>query len=257
MHQLRVESDHLKTSKFSHGFFTRCGGVSTGVYQSLNCGFGSNDDKGSVAENRAIVLRELQAETHQLITPYQQHTTNVVIAEHGWEPDKAPVADAIVTTVPQLAIGILTADCAPVLFMEPEAGIIGAAHAGWRGALGGVLENVIDVMTDLGGTKENILATVGPTISVKHYEIGPEFMDVFIRECGENEKFFVKNEDTNKFHFNLTGFIISRLKSKGLNLVDTLNYCTYENESLFFSYRRNFHNSIGDYGRQISAIIIN
>jgi YfiH family protein len=238
-----------------HGFFTREGGVSEGIYASLNCGLGSADGREPVAENRARVARRLGTEPARLISAHQVHSPRVLVADGPW-PGPAPQADAIVTRTPGLAVGVLTADCAPVLFADHEAGIVGAAHAGWRGALSGVIEATLDAMENLGARRERIHAAVGPCISQAAYEVGREFRDGFLQAGAANAAFFKSGADQDHFQFDLPGYCLKRLQEAGLAGCESLGLCTYENESLFFSYRRSSHRSEGDYGRQISAMLI-
>lgn len=257
MPQSRIESPALSVQGISHGFFTRVGGVSTGDYASLNCGYGSHDDCYNVKKNREIVVDLLSNVGAPLLTPYQHHSADVVVATEAWDHNSAPKGDAIVTQSDDLVIGILTADCAPVLFADPSSRTIAAAHAGWRGALAGILENTVEAMVAIGAHRRNIIASIGPSLHVENFEVGAEFYEEF---CTRDEKFaafFEINPHSGKHHFNLTEFAKARLISNGIASVDTSQFCTYSNESLFYSYRRNMHDSIDDYGRQISVIAIN
>jgi hypothetical protein len=239
-----------------HGFFTRQGGVSSGVYASLNCGPGSRDDAVNVAENRARVAEILGAYPGNLLTVFQKHSADAVIAEKPWKPDKMPEADAIVTAKPGLAIGVLTADCAPVLLCDREARVIGAAHAGWRGALAGILEATVKAMKKLGAKPERITAVIGPTISQKAYEVGSEFVEHFLAEAPESGAFFITDEGSGEPHFDLAGYVGERLARAGVGSIADLGLCTYCEETRLFSYRRSQHHGEGDYGRQISAILL-
>lgn len=245
----------------THGFFTRRGGVSEGIYESLNCGFGSHDSHDAVAENRRLVGKALGVEGSVLLTPYQHHSADAVIVTtpqpDGWAGGSAPKADAVVTAVPGVLIGILTADCAPVLFADPQEKVVGAAHSGWRGAVGGVLTSTIEAMEQLGAKRANIRAVVGPTISVKNYEVGPEFVAQFVAQDESYRRFFTEPQAGQRPHFDLPAFVVAQLQAAGIGEVAALDACTYENESLFYSYRRNCHQSIEDYGRHISAIGLN
>jgi YfiH family protein len=240
----------------SHGFFTRQGGVSGGIYESLNCGPGSRDEPAKVTENRARVAELLGAEPNRLLTLYQKHSAEAVIAEKPWKDGKAPEADAIVTAKPGLAIGILTADCAPVLFCDPEARVIGAAHAGWRGALAGVVEATVKAMSKLGARPERIAAVIGPTISQEAYEVGAEFMQQFVAGEPESTAFFITDEGTGEPHFDLPAYVADRLARAGVGSIADLSLCTYCEETRLFSYRRSQHHGEDDYGRQISAILL-
>jgi polyphenol oxidase len=239
-----------------HGFFTRLGGVSTGIYSSLNCGPGSNDDPNSVAENRARVAEMLGAAPDKLVTLFQVHSAKAVAAKKPWAPDKAPEADAVVTNVPGIAIGVLTADCAPILLCDPEARVIGAAHAGWKGALSGIAEATVDAMVSLGARPERIAATIGPAISQKAYEVGADYVAKFVAEDPDAAPFFAVDEDSGEPHFDLTGYVAERLARAGLASITDLGLCTYCDETRLFSYRRSQHHGEPDYGRQISAILL-
>ena len=231
-----------------HGFFTRQGGVSDGLYDSLNCGPGSDDDGGAVAENRARVAAHLGAQT--LLSLHQIHSDKVVtVTDADWPSDR-PQADAMVTDRPGIALGALAADCAPVLFADPDAGVIGAAHSGWKGALGGVLEATVEAMRALGA--RDIRAVVGPTISQRAYEVGPEFLERFMDEDPEFSMFFAQGRD-DRYQFDLPGFALSRLRAAGAE-AEWCGHCTYSDPARFFSYRRTTHAREPDYGRQVSAI---
>jgi polyphenol oxidase len=238
-----------------HGFFTREGGVSEGIYASLNCGLGSADGREQVAENRARVALRLGGDPARLISAHQVHSARALIADAPW-PGAAPQADAIVTHTPGLAIGVLTADCAPVLFADHEARVVGVAHAGWRGALSGVIEAALDAMESIGARRDRIHAAVGPCISQAAYEVGREFRDGFLQTGAANAAFFKSGADEYHFQFDLPGYCLKRLQEAGIARCESLGLCTYESESLFFSYRRSSHRSEGDYGRQISAMLI-
>jgi len=240
----------------AHGFFTRLGGVSDGIYASLNCGPGSRDEPANVTENRARVAGLLGAAPGALLTAYQRHTNTAVVAEAPWAKDKIPEADAIVTRVPGLAIGILTADCAPVLFCDAEARVIGAAHAGWRGALSGIIEATVDAMTGLGAERQRISAVVGPAISQGAYEVGQDYQERFMAEDPDSAAFFVTDEGSGEPHFDLTGYVAERLARAGVGEIVDLGLCTYYDETRLFSYRRSQHHREEDYGRQISAIVL-
>ena len=242
-------------SSINHGFFTRNGGVSEGIYESLNAGFGSNDDSANVTVNRQRIADKLGIAPENLITPYQKHTGTAVIANEPWKREDAPVADAVVTNTPGIAVAILTADCAPVLFADPIAKVVAAAHSGWRGAIGGILGATVEKMLSLGATKDNIIAVTGPSLSQAAYEVGPEFKDEFLKEAATNERFFDENRGP-KPHFDLPAYVDQKLKELGVTSSSSLQLCTYTRESLFYSYRRSVHNKEGDYGRQISAILL-
>lgn len=239
-----------------HGFFTRQGGVSEGVYQSLNCGFGSGDEPDKVRRNRELVAAKLGSEAAKLLTVRQVHSNRAVIATAEWPISAQPEADALVTASRGLAIGVLTADCTPILFADAEVGVIGAAHAGWRGAMTGIIESVIELMETLGSSRDRIFVAIGPTISQQSYEVGEEFRDAFLADQPSNALFFTKVDIGRRPHFDLPGYCRERLQRIGVEKVDDVGLCTYKSESLFYSYRRSVHRSEGDYGRQISAIVL-
>lgn len=250
-----LTSPELQSENIIHGFFTREGGVSDGIYASLNCGPGSQDAKASVEENRARVASSFGVEAGALKTLYQIHSPNVhVITEDG--ALAGIEADAWVTNKPNIMIGILTADCAPVLFMDESQQVIGAAHAGWKGAFYGVLEATIEAMLQLGATKETIKAVVGPTIAAASYEVGEDFYTRFLEQSEQNKIFFASSNQKDHYFFNLPEYVTSRLHSHGVSAVTSLNRDTYAEENLFFSYRRSCHRNEKDYGRQLSAIMI-
>ena len=242
--------------KLKHGFFTREGGVSSGVYEGLNCGYGSGDDNTNIDQNRSIAMAKLGINRQNLNTIHQIHSTNVVVAKVSWALDDRPKADAIVTDKPGLAIGIMTADCTPVLFADPEAGVIGAAHAGWRGAFGGVLLGTIEKMEQLGADRSQIIAAVGPCIHQASYEVGPEFTDQFLTKNPQNSRFFIPSSQDNHHLFDLPGFVLSKLSVLGLSVVQSVSEDTYADETKFYSYRRATHTKEADYGRCLSAIIL-
>jgi YfiH family protein len=238
----------------AHGFFTRCGGVSRGGYASLNCGLGSKDDPAAVERNRARVAAFLGADA--LITAHQVHGAMAVAARGAWRQAERPRADAIVTATPRLAVGVLTADCAPVLFADAAAGIVAAAHAGWRGALMGVLESTLARMEELGGCRDRVDAAVGPCIGQAAYEVGPEFEAEFLGRDAANARFFWRQAPQGRPHFDLAGYCEQRLLQAGVGRVRTLAPCTYAEADDFFSYRRSRALKQADYGRQISAIVL-
>jgi YfiH family protein len=238
----------------AHGFFTRRGGVSAGGYASLNCGLGSKDDPAAVQENRTRVTACLGAAG--LITAHQVHSASAVIAAAPWRREERPRADGIVTATPGLAVAVLTADCAPVLFADPAARIVAAAHAGWRGALGGVIESTLATMEKLGGRRERIRAAVGPAIGQAAYEVGPEFEAEFLDKDAASRPFFSRQGPNRRHHFDLAGYCVQRLARAGVGTVRTLAPCTYAHSDDFFSYRRSRAQNEADYGRQISAIVL-
>ncbi|MGQ0672920.1 MAG: peptidoglycan editing factor PgeF [Hyphomicrobium sp.] len=239
-----------------HGFFTREGGVSDGLYRSLNCGAGSNDDRVSVIENRSRVAEHLGSPIGDVVTLFQVHSADALVVDRAVPREDLPRADALVTRTRGLAIGVLTADCTPVLFADPAAGVVAAAHAGWRGALGGILEATVAAMETLGATRKGIRCAIGPCISQRAYEVGTEFETEFLAKHSDYKRYFQRPGRTEKPRFDLPGFVEGRLKHLALGVVERSAPCTYENESLFFSYRRSQHRNQPDYGRQISAIVV-
>lgn len=238
----------------AHGFFTRDGGVSTGIYAGLNCGLGSRDDKALVSENRRRVARHLSA--LDLVTLHQVHSAAAIVVEHAIAYADLPRADGIVTRTRGLAIGVLTADCAPVLFADAVAGVIGAAHAGWRGALAGVLEATIETMESIGARRADIRAAIGPCISRDAYEVGPEFEAQFLSENPENSRFFHRPQPRARPHFDLPGYVESRLSRLGLAGLDRQSPCSVAQSEMLFSYRRSQQSKESDYGRQVAAIAL-
>lgn len=240
----------------AHGFFTRRGGVSQGLYDSLNIGLGSRDDRESVLENRRRIAGLLGVEPARLVAPFQHHSADVAVVDAPWRPGEAPRADALVTATPGLAIAISTADCGPVLFYDSRARVVGAAHAGWKGAYSGILEATIEAMEGLGANRARITAVLGPTISAKSYEVGGEFVARFIDADGGNARFFSPSSREGHAMFDLPAYILSRLKAAGVGRASDLGLCTYMDEDRFFSYRRATHRGEEDYGRLMSAIAL-
>ncbi len=238
-----------------HAFFTREGGVSEGIYASLNGGLGSRDDANHVRENRARMASTMNVAPENLLTAYQVHSPDVAIAESAWDSTTRPHADAIVTRMPDLAIGITTADCGPVLFADPKAGVIGAAHAGWKGALTGVLESTVAAMEKLGAERNGIIAAVGPLIRQRSYEVGAEFVDRFTAADPGYATYFITSERDGHAMFDLAGFIRARLEQAGVLMIDDLGNDTYADDR-FFSYRRSVHRKEPDYGRHVHAIAL-
>jgi YfiH family protein len=239
----------------AHGFFTRRGGVSQGDYASLNCGFGTKDDPAAVRENRARVMAALSA--RDLLTAHQIHSATAVTVEKTWAPEARPRADAIVTATRGLALGVLTADCAPVLFADATAKVVAAAHAGWRGALGGVLEATLAAMERLGASRAGVQAAVGPCIGQPAYQVGFEFKEEFLRGDPDSAPFFVQpdGDSAARPHFDLSGYVAHRLSRAGIAVAQT-SPCTSTQAEHFFSYRRSQAQKEADYGRQISAIVL-
>ncbi len=238
-----------------HAFFTRQGGVSDGIYASLNGGIGSSDEPSKVHENRRRMAEALRVAPDAMISVYQVHSPDAVLVEGPWTGDR-PKADAMVTAVPGLALSITTADCGPVLFADAGARVIGAAHAGWRGAVTGVLEATIEAMERLGAKRQDIVAVLGPTISQAAYEVGPDFIKRFAEEAPGHERFFKAATKPDHAMFDLPGFIGARLETAGIREFTDLGLCTYSDEERFFSYRRTTHRKEPDYGRLISAIAL-
>ncbi|SNR47511.1 peptidoglycan editing factor PgeF [Puniceibacterium sediminis] len=237
-------------SPLSHGFFTRKGGASSGVFAGLNCGTGSTDQTEIVAINRARVAEALQVSANHLVGVHQVHSADVVTLTGPLE-DK-PKADGMVTATPGIALSVLTADCQPVLFADAKNGVIGAAHAGWRGALDGVLERTVDAMEALGANREDITAVIGPAISQRAYEVGPEFFETFMIEDPQYARFFA-NGAGDRLHFDLPAFGLYRLRLAGVS-AEWTRHCTYSDAERFYSYRRTTHDKEADYGRLISTI---
>jgi polyphenol oxidase len=244
------------TEGISHGFFTRQGGISEGIYASLNCGPGSRDAAANVKENRARVAEILGVGPGNLLSLHQKHSAEAVIVDKTWADGKGPQADAMVTAKPGLALGVLTADCAPVLFYDGEARVIGAAHAGWRGALAGIVEATVGAMIKLGAKPERISAAIGPAISQKAYEVGADYKEQFLAKEPRSETFFITDDGSGEPHFDLPGYVAERLARAGVGAIDDLALCTYCDETGLFSYRRSQHHGEDDYGRQISAIVL-
>ncbi|URQ75479.1 MAG: peptidoglycan editing factor PgeF [Candidatus Ochrobactrum gambitense] len=240
--------------RIAHGFFTRKGGVSDGIYAGLNVGAGSDDVAEHVAENRRRVAESLGVEPDHLLTVHQVHSPDVLHVTAPFDSPR-PKADAMVTNIPGIALGALSADCGPVLFADHEAGVIGSAHAGWRGAFSGVLENTIDAMIGLGAKRENIVAVLGPTIGPDNYEVGPEFYAEFLSKDPAYARYFRASDKPDHKLFDLWTFITDRLTKAGVQ-AESLRQCTYADEDQFFSYRRTTHRKEPDYGRQIAAIAI-
>src|SRR5882757_6862443 len=238
-----------------HAFFSREGGVSEGVYAALNGGLGSRDDPARVVENRRRMAEQLGVSPTHLVSVHQIHSPDVVVATGPWNGTARPKADALVTRTEDLAISVTTADCGPILFVDPNVRVIGAAHAGWKGALTGVLESTIDAMEKLGADRSGIVAAIGPLIRQDSYEVGSEFVERFIEADAENGMFFIPGERDGHAMFDLAGFIRRRLENAGVLMVDDLGIDTYSDER-FFSYRRSVHRKEADYGRHVHAIAL-
>jgi YfiH family protein len=251
-----ISVESLAVDGIRHRFFTREGGVSGGIFASLNCGFGSADAAENVAENRRRALAALGLPPHRLATCYQVHSAEVVTVEAVWPREESPRADALVTRVPGIALGILTADCAPVLFADAEARVVGAAHAGWRGAVGGVLEATVAAMERLGARVDRLRAAIGPCIGRASYEVGPEFPAPFLAESPENARFFSAGRKPDHPHFDLAGYVASRLHRLGLRRIEMSGGDTAAEPDRLFSYRRSRLQGEPDYGRELSAICL-
>ena len=235
-----------------HGFLGRRGGVSVGEVAGLNVGYGSSDDREAIAENRRRAIDAVLPGA-ELATVHQVHSANALFAAEPWPQDQRPNADAMVTDRRGLLLGILTADCAPVLFADSEAGVVGAAHAGWRGALGGITDSTIAAMEELGATREHISAAVGPCIAQLSYEVGEDFRRQFEEQEPGSDRFFAESA-TGKPHFDLQAYVVHRLLAAGIEQVEALHLDTYAHPDRFYSYRRSTHRGEADYGRQVSLI---
>ncbi len=246
----------LASPRLRHGFFTRQGGVSEGLYQSLNCGFGSADRHDCVAENRGRAMAMLGVDAGDLATVHQKHTNAVVAVDARWPEDRRPVADAMVTVQPGRALGILTADCAPVLLADADAKVVAAAHAGWRGAIGGVVENTVAAMVAAGARRQHIAAAIGPCIAQDSYQVGAEFVAVFTAQDAGNARYFSAPDGEGRQHFDLTAYVAGRLAAAGVGQIEVVEADTCADEQRFFSFRRATRRGESDYGRQISAIAL-
>jgi polyphenol oxidase len=238
-----------------HAFFTREGGVSGGIYGSLNGGVGSNDDPAHVEENRRRMAEQLGVSPERFLSVWQTHSPDVVVTTGPWQGETRPLADAIVTRTQGLAIGATAADCGPVLFVDPGARVIGAAHAGWKGALTGILESTVDAMEKLGAERSGIVAAIGPLIRQHSYEVGGEFVERFIEADAENGRFFIPSARSGHSMFDLAGFIRMRLENSGVLVIDDTGIDTYSDER-FYSYRRSVHRKEPDYGRHVHSIAL-
>lgn len=249
-----AQLDSLAANGIRHGFFTRAGGVSDGIYGGLNVGAGSQDSPGNVAENRRRVAEWMAVRPERLLSLNQVHSPDAIVVREPFAGTR-PKADAMVTDRPGIALGVLGADCGPVLFADAQAGVIGAAHAGWKGALTGILEATIAAMERLGALRERIAAVLGPSIAAQSYEVGPEFVSRFIAGDAANERYFEASPRQGHAMFDLKTYTVDRLAGQGVQ-AGKIDLCTYREEALFFSYRRATHRKEPDYGRQISAIVL-
>jgi len=251
----QVEVNRAVTlGQLPHGFLGRRGGISIGEMAGLNVGYGSSDDREAIAGNRRLAVAAVLPDS-ELATVHQIHSAEVVVADRAWPQGERPRADAMVTDTPNLLLGILTADCAPVLFADHHAVVVGAAHAGWRGALAGVTDATIEAMEELGARRENIHAAVGPCIAQPFYEVDESFRTRFLDDDADNVRFFVTG-NAGKPHFDLEAYVVHRLVAAGIGEVEALNLDTYADADRFFSFRRSTHRGEADYGRQLSAIAI-
>jgi hypothetical protein len=238
-----------------HAFFTREGGISRGLYDSLNGGLGSDDDPANVAENRRRMSERMGVVPSRFLSPWQIHSPDAVVVSTPWAAASRPRADAIVTRAEKLAIGITAADCGPILFVDPNARVIGAAHAGWKGALTGILESTVEAMEQLGAERSGIVAAIGPLIRQHSYEVGGEFVERFIEADAGNSLFFIPSTRAGHAMFDLAGFIRMRLENAGVLMIDDIGVDTYSDDR-FYSYRRSVHRNEPDYGRHVHAIAL-
>ena len=252
---IKLTSKLLTLPGVSHGFFGRRGGVSTGMYASLNCGPGSGDARDAVMENRGRAMEALGGDA-RLVTLYQVHSAKAIAVEETWDIGANPRADGLVTRIPGIALGILTADCAPVLMFDAQARVIGAAHAGWQGAFSGIVESVLSAMTRFGAKASRVRTVIGPSIGPDAYEVGPEFHARFVAAEAQNARFFRRPSPAAQWHFDLPAYVAHRLNRAGAGSVDLIGRCTYWEEDDFFSYRRTTHRKEQDYGRQLSVIAL-
>ena len=237
-----------------HGFFTRQGGFSSGIYSSLNTGYGANEDNDVIAKNRRVVADALGA--RDVVTPYQYHSAVALVVDDVWDSLSPPKADALVTKTKGIAIAVNTADCTPVIFSSVDGSVIGVAHSGWKGTVGGVLEATVEAMENLGVARCDIRAAIGPTISQANYEVGPEFVEQFVSDNPDSADLFIPSVKQGHSMFDLPDCVARRLGALGLAGVENLGLCTYGDEERFFSYRRMTHRGEPDYGRQMSAIAL-
>lgn len=249
-----IKSDLFNTDTVKHGFFTREGGASTGVYKGLNCGAGSNDKSENVATNKHEAMQQLGLSGNDLATLYQIHSTDVLLIEDKKAFDNKPKADGMVTRQPGIALGILTADCVPLLFADMENKVIGAAHSGWKGSVGNIASKVIELMIKEGANRSNIKVAIGPAIQQKSYEVGPTFPGPFLQLDPRNDRFFVPSIKDGHHMFDLTGFVKNQLIDQNIGGVELIERDTCAEEDRFYSYRRMSKKGEADYGRLLSAI---
>jgi YfiH family protein len=251
-----VRLDALRVDGVRHAFFTREGGVSQGVYATLNGGVGSRDAPHAVAENRARMAAEVWVSPAALLVPFQVHSSDVIAVSAPWTWENRPRCDGLVTATPGLALGVTGADCGMLLFADPFSRVIGAAHAGWKGALNGVVEATVSAMVSLGAKIEAIRAGLGPCIAQESYEVGPEFLAAFLKGDPGSQKFFVASVNQGREMFDLHGYIADRARRAGLQHFEDSGLDTYGDEARFFSYRRTTHRKEGEYGRLVAAIAL-
>lgn len=251
-----VTQAELYLPGLAHAFFTRQGGVSEGIYKGLNTGLGSDDKRADVLENRRRVLEHFGEQTNSIAGCHQIHSVDVITLSERSAARERPKADALVTGLRGVPLSIQTADCGPVLFADTQSGVVGAAHAGWKGATGGILENTIAAMEKIGAQRQNIVAVLGPTISQANYEVGPEFAERLTNLNNEYDQYLIASQRAEHFMFDLPAFIVRALKESGIAHVGWTGHCTYADEQNFFSYRRTTHRAEADYGRQTSAIML-
>jgi polyphenol oxidase len=253
---MMIKAATLALPGIRHGFFTRTGGVSDGLYATLNGGIGSRDAAAHVAENRARMAAALEVEPDRFLTAYQIHSAQVIVAEKPWPPGERPRGDAVVTRTPGIAVGVTTADCGPLLLADAQAGVIAAAHAGWRGALAGIVEATVDAMERQGAERGRIRAALGPMIRQANYEVGPDLIARFAAEEPASDRFFRPAARDGHALFDLAGHIGARLERAGIRQFEDLQFCTYADAARFFSFRRSTHRGEGDYGRHVNAIAL-
>ena len=252
-----LQIEQFNRKNIQHAFFTRHGGKSIGLYTALNCGIGSNDNISSVLDNRALAMKALYLSASSLVTCYQTHSSKMIVINKANRYATKHDGDGLVTSLPKVCLGILTADCSPILFSDEKNGVIGAAHAGWKGALNGILESTVNGMSSQGAEIDHIVCAIGPTIGPRSYEVGPEFKEAFLDSDSICSQFFTKSRRLGHYMFDLPGFIISRLSKIGINTVFNIDRDTYSDETNFYSYRRSSHKNQDDYGRLLSTIVIN
>jgi YfiH family protein len=245
-----------RLKRVRHAFFTRAGGVSQGVYASLNGGLGSNDDPASVTENRRRMTAALGVPEGALAMAYQVHSPSAVVTDRAWQRGERPRADAVVTNTPNLAVGVTVADCGPILLADDDAGVVAAVHAGWKGALDGVVEAAIREMERLGAQRARIVAALGPLIRRESYEVGPEFAERFRQADSYNRVYFSMSDRVGHYMFDLPRYIVERLLLARVGTIQDLGVDTYGDEERFFSYRRSVHRNEPDYGRLVAAIAL-